>query len=94
MYLTWTHLFYAIPAGCLFIAFGIVPPVLLIAYPLCYKAFALLHINETRFVPFLCKIFPLEKLKPLFDAFQSAFKDNCRYFSGLYFVYRLIILSS
>jgi len=93
-YLLGKHLFYAIPAVVLFVAFGIIPPVLLIVYPLCYKVFALLRINETRLVPLLCKMFPLEMLKPLFDAFQSSFKDNCRYFSGLYFVYRLTILSS
>ena len=93
-YLAGKHLYYAIPAGILFIVFGIIPPILLVSYPLCYKFFALLHINETKVASFLCKIFPLEMARPLFDAFQSSFKDNYRYFSGLYFVYRLTILSS
>lgn len=35
---------------------------------------------------------PLEKLKPLLDSFQGSFKDEFRFFSGLYFVYRLLIL--
>ncbi len=35
---------------------------------------------------------PLEKYKPFFDSFQGTFRDECRYFSGLYFLYRLLIL--
>ncbi len=41
----------------------------------------------------LCQVIPLEKFKPLFDSFQGDFKDEHRYFAGLYFVYRLIIRS-
>ncbi len=93
-YLVGKHLLYAVPAAFFFIIFGIIPPILLIAYPLCYKLFALCHINETRAVSILCRIIPLEMIKPLFDAFQSSFKDQYRFFSGLYFIYRLSILSS
>ena len=31
----------------------------------------------------------INRLKPLLDSFQSCFKDSCRYFAGLHFVYRL-----
>ena len=40
----------------------------------------------------LCRVIPLEKFKPFFDSFQGAFKDNHRYFAGLYFIYRLVPL--
>lgn len=88
------HLLYAIPALFFLIFLGIMPPLLLISYPLCYKIFALLNISETRFISVLCKCIPLESLRPLFDSFQSSFRDNCRFFAGLYFSYRLIILCS
>ena len=89
-----THLLYAIPATIVVIVLGIIPPLLLISYPLCYRVFALLRISETKFVRLLCKCIPLESLRPLFDSFQSTFRDNCRFFAGLYFIYRLTLLCS
>ena len=87
------HLIYAIPALLFLIAFGLVPPLLLISYPLCYRIFGMLKIGESKFVRCLCTCIPLEKLKPFFDSFQSSFKDEFRFFSGLYFMYRLLILT-
>ena len=87
------HLIYAIPALLFLIAFGLVPPLLLISYPLCYRIFGVLKIGESKFVRCLCTCIPLEKLKPFFDSFQSSFKDEFRFFSGLYFMYRLLILT-
>ena len=86
------HLRYAIPAIFFTVTFTIIPPFLLIVYPLCYKLFALLRIQETLCIHILCSVVPLEKLKPLFDSFQSCFNDNHRYFAGLYFIYRLSAL--
>ena len=40
----------------------------------------------------MCKVVPLEKLKPLFDSFQGSFKDKYRFFAGLFFIYRLSAL--
>lgn len=89
------HLKYAVPAPALFALVFItsLPPLLLLVYPLCYKVLALLRLEETKFTQILCKILPLEKFKPLFDSFQGDFRDNHRYFAGLYFVYRLAILA-
>ena len=86
------HLTYAIPALMFIIAIGIIPPALLLGYPLCYKLFALLRIEESRCLHLTCKIFPLEKFKPVFDSFQGTFKDRFRCFAGLYFFYRLFAL--
>ena len=88
------HLLYALPALLIVLTFGLLPPLILISYPLCYKVFTLLKINETKFTKLLCIYFPLEKFKPFFDSFQSTFKDEYRYFSGLYFFYRFITLLS
>ena len=88
------HLKYAIPATIFTITFTIIPPFLLIIYPLCYKVFALLQLQETLCVRVLCMVVPLEKLKPFFDSFQGCFKDEYRFFAGLFFIYRLLALTS
>ena len=90
-YMKGDHLRYAIPALFFLITFVVVPLILLLVYPLCYKIFALLRIEETRFIRLTCRIIPLEKIKPLFDSFQSCFKDDYRFMAGVYFLYRLAI---
>lgn len=89
-YLKDKHLAYALPAFFFMLTVVIVPPILLVAYPMCYRVFALLKIRESRFVKILCFIMPLEKIKPIMDSFQGSFKDNFRFTSGLYFFYRLL----
>ena len=91
-FLNGEHLRYVIPVIILTSPLIILPPLLLFSYPLCYKIFALLHIEETLFSKIVCKLIPLERFKPFFDSFQSCFKDEYRYFAGLYFLYRLITL--
>ena len=91
-YFSRDHLKYAIPAILFTIIFTIIPPVCFIVYPLCYKIFALCHIEETLVTRILCLVVPLEKIKPVFDSVQGCFKDKYRFFSGLYFLYRFIIL--
>lgn len=86
------HLFFAIPALFFLIFVGVIPPLLLIIYPLCYRLFGMLKIAESKCVRLLCMVVPLEKLKPLYDSLQSSFKDEYRFFSGLYFLYRLIAI--
>ena len=87
------HLAYALPALLIILTLGVIPPMLLISYPACYRILALFRINETKFSNYLCKIVPLENLKPFFDSFQRSFKDEYRFFSGLYFVYRIILVA-
>ena len=86
------HLAYALPALLILAAFCIVPPLFLISYPLCYRVFGLLRIGESRVVKLLCTCIPLEKFKPFFDIFQSSYKEEFRFFSGLYFLYRFTTL--
>ena len=90
-YMKGEHLIYAIPAVVFLVVFVLVPLILLLVYPLCYKVFALLRIEETSFIRLTCRVIPLEKMKPLFDSFQSCFKDNYRFMAGFYFLYRLIV---
>lgn len=91
-YFSGRHLLYTIPALMFVAIIGILPPILLVVYPLCYKVLSFLRLEESKFAEILCKVVPLERLKPFFDSFQSSFRDNCRYFSGLYFIYRFSTL--
>ena len=86
------HLKYAIPALFALILMTFLPPLILLLYPLCYKVLALFGLQESKFIRIICRVIPLEKFKPFFDSFQGTFKDNHRYFAGLYFVYRLVPL--
>lgn len=91
-YMRGRHLLYALPALMFVVFMVILPPLLLISYPLCYRVFSFLHIEESKFAKVLCKIIPLEKFRAFFDSFQASFKDKFRFFSGLYFMYRLLAL--
>jgi hypothetical protein len=86
------HLAYAIPALFFLIVLGLAPPLALLSYPLCYRILGFFNLSESKLVMVLCKLIPLEKFKPFFDSFQSSFKDKYRFYSGLYFIFRLLIL--
>ena len=80
---------YALLASTILTWFVLLPTFLLILYPIHYKILLLLNVSESQCI--MKVVSPLEKIKPLFDSFQSTFKDNFRFFSGLYFLYRLVI---
>ena len=92
VYLSKAHLPYALPAIFFLVIITALPIILLLVYPAHYKILALLKLNENRRVQQISRYIPIAKLKPFFDSFQSCYKDNFRFFSGLYFVYRLSIL--
>jgi predicted outer membrane repeat protein len=94
LYLKGHHLKYALPAVLFGITIVLIPPLLLVVYPLCYKVLALFHMQETRCTHIICRVMPLERMKPIFDSFQGCFKDQYRFFAGLYFIYRLVALLS
>ena len=92
-YFSTQHLWYAIPALiCLFL-FIIPFPLILTFDGLSLKVESKLAI---RFA-FIRRLMPWTaihyKLKPLLDSFQGPFKDQYRFFAGLYFFYRLLLLS-
>ena len=88
------HLPYAVPALACLATIVALPPILLLVYPVCYKILALFHLDDSRFLHFTSRFVPLAKLKPFLDSFQSCFKDNYRFFAGLYFVYRLVLFAT
>ena len=82
------HLRYALPAIFFISTLLIPPPVILILYPLTNKILARCNLSETKACSFITKYIPFQ----LFDAFQSCFKNEFRFFAGLYFFYRIATL--
>jgi len=84
------HLTYGLIALAFLLIFGILPPLLLIAYPVILSIIGYFRWDDTTTVHTLRKWIPLYKLMPVFDAYWSEFKPNCRMFAGFYFVYRFL----
>lgn len=79
------HIRYGLTAIVFVCVIVILPPLLLFLYPLCLKFLALCKLSELKLVVKFTNIIPM----PLFDSFQSCYKDRFRFFSGLYFFYRV-----
>ena len=87
------HIKYAILAVCC-ILIMIIPMLLLLIFPLNFKLMKLFRCGDSNpAARCLCNV-PYSKLRPFLDSFQSCFKDKYRFFAGLYFVYRALILST
>ena len=82
------HIKYLMVAVIFLIFIVILPPVLLLFYPLFFKILGLCGLSESKFATYLWKMMPIQ----LLDSFQNPFKDNYRFFAGLYFLYRTIVL--
>lgn len=91
-YFSKEHLPYALPAiFCLFTV-GLLPPILLLMYPLLNKILDAFGFEDDSKIYALSRKLPINSFKPLLDSFQGCFKDNLRFFAGLYFLYRWPIL--
>ena len=86
------HLYYALPALACTLLVVVPLPLLLFCDPFLIKCESLL----TKY-HFLHQLQPWtsfpRKLKPVFDTFQGCFRDEHRYFAGLYFAYRLLFIA-
>ena len=91
-YLQGHHLVYAIPALFVVVAFTILLPLVLLCYPLSLQLLSLCNLSEHKCVSFILRILKIHRLIPYIDCFQSCYKDRYRFFAGLYFVYRILIL--
>ena len=83
------HLPYAIPALLVLIFLSLPPPLLLISYPLLWKIKAKLRCNAENEND--TTVWPIRKILPLIDSFQGVFRDDCRMFAGLLFLWRFIL---
>ena len=86
------HMFYAIPAILTLATIALFLPILLLLYPTVLKVLQLCKISEHRLVLATLKFTRINSLMPWLDVFQGHFKDNCRFFAGLYFLYRGALL--
>ena len=91
-YLEGRHLLYAIPAIMVCLTIVTLPPLCLLLYPSLLHLLALCKLSEHAFVNRLSTHLRISHLMPLFDSFQGCYKDKLRFFSGLYFIYRVAIL--
>ena len=91
-YFSREHLPYALPALFCLLTVGLIPPTLLLVYPLLNKVMDVLGFEDDSKIYVLTRKLPISTLKPLLDSFQGCFKDRLRFFAGLYFLYRWVIL--
>ena len=92
-YLKGKHLLYVFPAVFSLIVINLALPTLLVSYPLSNRIVAFFKLDRFATIRCIARNIPIIKLKPLIDSFQGSFKDKYRFFSGLYFFYRMIILA-
>lgn len=83
------HLMYAVAACFCLSTIVALPPLLLLVYPGYTTIFSFCKLNETRPLRIVSQLFM--KLKPFLDSFQGCYKDKLRFFSGFYFVSRVVI---
>lgn len=93
-YLSKAHLPYIFPALISVLLINYPLPFLLLMYPLSNRVITSLKLNKVPVVRWMYRKVSIAKLKPLLDSFQGSFKDNFRFFSGLYFFYRIIVLAT
>ena len=86
------HLPYALPAVLCLLTVGIIPPILLLTYPLLNKVIAKLDLEKFTVFAYVMKAPSISSIKPFLDSFQGCFKDDMRFFAGLYFLYRWMFL--
>ncbi len=87
------HLMYVVPALFSLVFVTILPPLVLLLYPLSLHLLSLCGLSEHWVVNKTLRLTGINKLKPFIDCFQSCYKDRLRFFAGLFFVYRVVILS-
>ena len=88
-YFKGTHIIYAVVAIIFFIFIVILPALLLLFYPLFFRFLGLCNLSESRSAMFLWRKMPIQ----LLDSFQNPFKNEHRYFAGLYFLYRAVAIA-
>ena len=91
-YLEGRHLIYAIPAIVVCLTLVILPPLFLLLYPTLLHLLSLCNLSEHRAIHRLLNCMGINRLMPLFDSLQGCYRDKLRFFSGLYFLYRVVLL--
>ena len=86
-YFSKEHYPYAIPAILSLVTIGFIPPALLMIFPLVNKLISALGCEDSSTLNKVFQMLSINSLKPFLDSFQGCFKDNCRFFAGLFFMH-------
>ena len=86
------HMPYAVPAIICLLTISTIPPALLLLYPSINKFLTFFRLTHVNIVRRISGLIPINKLKPFLDSFQGCFRDDLRFFAGVYFLYRWIAL--
>ena len=89
-YMSDNHLKYVTPAIICLMVIILPPPIILLSEPLLVRVSGVLNIRRNAITYTLHRL--RMKLKPFLDSFQGCFKDNCRCFAGLFFLYRILLV--
>ena len=89
-YMSDDHLKYVTPAIICLMVIILPPPIILLSEPLLVRVSGVLNIRRNAITYTLHRL--RMKLKPFLDSFQGCFKDNCRCFAGLFFLYRILLV--
>ena len=89
------HYPYLIVGILVLMTFTAIPPFILILIPLVPRKIIKLHPERKLKIVWLCdKLFSGPKWQFFLDAFQGGFKPKFSFFSGLFFLYRIIIIAT
>ena len=75
---------YKLPA-CIVLTLIAVPPLVLFGYPVVWLEKCLIRVQC------LWRFYPADKVQIFLDTFQGCYKDNRRFFAGMYFAFRMAI---
>uniref|UniRef100_A0A1X7UG52 Uncharacterized protein n=1 Tax=Amphimedon queenslandica TaxID=400682 RepID=A0A1X7UG52_AMPQE len=89
-YMSDNYLKYVTPAIICLMVIILPPPIILLSEPLLVRVSGVLNIRRNAVTYTLHRL--RMKLKPFLDSFQGCFKDNCRCFAGLFFLYRILLV--
>ena len=89
-YMSGNHLKYVTPAIICLMVIILPPPIILLSEPLLVRVSGVLN-NRGNAITYTLHRLRM-KLKPFLDSFQGCFKDNCRCFAGLFFLYRILLV--
>ena len=82
------YLIRAIPAIFFALVMLVLPPFVLIMFPLFGKCLALCNLSESKLANCISRVISIQ----LLDSFQGSFRNEVRFFSGFYFLYRVFPL--
>ncbi len=85
------HLIYAIPAIFFLVFFVALPPVILVINSFTTQVIIIINRRGVPMSTRLINTLLMIRLKPLLDSFQGCFRDKCRSFAGIYFIYRALL---